>query len=164
MDNNPRPATIKAWVSADRALDLPQMRAQLADDVRLVSPLTDAFDFRGPDKVMAVFESAFELLRDIEIAAVTRAERDWVVHGTNNLRGRNLEEIQWLRLDDSGRIAEITLFIRPAPAAIALLARIGVGLHRRGVMGRLGAVASRLAAPLAAALGLADRVLMPRLK
>lgn len=164
MNQPERPATIENWVSADRALDLDRMRAQLAPDVRLISPLTDAFDFRGPDEVMAVFESAFELLRDIEIANLTGADRDWVLHGTNTLAGRNFEEIQWLRLDDDGLISTITLFIRPVPAAVGLLARIGIGLHRRGVMGRSGAFASRLAAPLAAALGLADRVLMPRLK
>lgn len=164
MEQPTRPAAIANWVDADRALDLARMRAQLAPDVRLISPLTDAFDFSGPDEVMSVFESAFALLRDIEIVDLTGADRDWVLHGSNTLAGRNFEEVQWLRLDDDGLIDRITLFIRPAPAAIALLARIGIGLHKRGVMGRSGALASRLARPLAAALGLADRLLMPRLK
>lgn len=159
-----KPPAIEAWESADRRQNLDQMRAQLADDVVLVSPLTDAFDFRGPTEVMAVFESAFELLRDIEIAALTGADRDWVLHGTNTLNGRNLEEIQWLKLDDAGKIAHITLFIRPAPAAISLLSKIGRPLHRRGTMNRLGAAASGLAAPLAAALNLTEKTLMPRLK
>lgn len=158
------PPAIAAWVSADRRQDLAQMRAQLAADVVLVSPLTDAFDFRGPAEVMAVFESAFELLADIEIANVTGSGRHWVLHGTNTLQRRNFEEIQWLELDDAGLIAKITLFIRPVPAAVALLARIGVPLHRRGAMNRLGAVASALAAPLAAALQLTEKTLMRRLK
>lgn len=158
------PAAIQAWVQADRRQDLGQMRAQLAADVVLVSPLTDKFDFRGPAEVMAVFESAFDLLRDIEIARVTGADRDWVIYGTNTLSGRNLEEIQWLELDQAGLISRITLFIRPAPAAVGLLARIGKGLHRRGVMGRAGALASVMAAPLAAALNLTEQRLMPRLK
>lgn len=158
------PASIAAWVSADRHQDLAEMRAQLASDVVLISPLTDAFDFRGPDEVMAVFEAAFDLLRDIEITGLTGADRDWVLHGTNTLKGRNLEEIQWLKLNEAGQIAEITLFIRPAPAAISLLSRIGPGLHRRDAMNRLGAVASGLAAPLAGALNLTERTLMPRLK
>ena len=158
------PPSIDAWVHADRRQDLDQMRAQLAADVVLISPLTDAFDFRGPDEVMAVFESAFELLRDIEIAGVTGTGRDWVLHGTNTLKGRNLEEIQWLSLDEAGKIARITLFIRPAPAAISLLSKIGRPLHRRRTMNRLGAFASGLAAPLAGALNLTEKTLMPRLK
>lgn len=140
------------------------MRAQLSASVRLVSPLTDGFDFTGPDEVMAVFESAFELLADIEVAGLTGSGDQWVLHGTNTLRGTNLEEIQWLTLDAAGKIEEIVLFIRPAPVAIALLARIGPLLARRGTLRPLAAQASRLAAPAAAALQLAEKRLMPRLK
>lgn len=116
-----RPDAIEAWVAADRRLDLDAMERQLADDVLLVSPLTDAFVFRGPGDVMGVFAAAFDLLTDIEITAVTGEGRDWVVHGTNRLGRRNLEEIQWLTLDDAGRIAHVRLFIRPLPSALALL-------------------------------------------
>lgn len=158
------PTAIAEWVAADRSMDLTQMRAQLGPGVVLISPLTDAFTFRGVDEVMAVFESAFELLRDIEIAAVTGAGRDWVVHGTNTLDGRNLEEIQWLHLGEDGLIDGITLLIRPMPAAVALLAKIGPGLHRRGAMSRVGAIASKGAAPLALITRLIETRLMPRLK
>lgn len=72
------PATIGAW-----AADLAGMERQLAPDVVLVSPLTDRFRFEGREEVMAVFASAFALLDDIEIAAVTGAGEDWVLHGTN---------------------------------------------------------------------------------
>ncbi|MDO5495643.1 MAG: nuclear transport factor 2 family protein, partial [bacterium] len=135
------PECVRAWVEADRRLDLERMREQLDPAVVLTSPLTDAFDFRGRDEVMAVFESAFELLTDIEIHRVTGAGADWVLWGTNRLRARSLEEIQWLRMGERGLISEITLFIRPVPAAVALLAKIGTPLHRRGTMNRLGAVA-----------------------
>lgn len=77
------PATIGAWAAADRRLDLAGMERQLAPDVVLVSPLTDRFRFEGREEVMAVFASAFALLDDIEIAAVTGAGEDWVLHGTN---------------------------------------------------------------------------------
>ena len=160
-----RPAAIGAWESADRRQDLTVMRAQLASDVRLVSPLTDQFTFDGPDEVMAVFESAFELLRDIDVKRVTGAERDWVLHGTNTLDGRNLEEVQWLRLGDDGLIAEITLFIRPVLAAADLLAAIGPPMARRGLMGRGAArAASILGALPKLQLQLAERSTMPRLR
>ncbi len=158
-----RPSSITAWVDADRRLDLDVMRAQLADDVVLVSPLTDGFTFSGPDDVMSVFEAAFELLADIEIAGLTGAGRDWVLHGSNTLDGRNLEEIQWLHLDDSGQIDRITLFVRPAPAAVSLLARIGPPLARRGTLRRAAGPAARAAAPLGLVLRLTERRVMPRL-
>ena len=163
MNSNLHP-TIAAWVAADRGLDLAGMRAQLAADVVLVSPLTDAFTFSGADEVIKVFESAFELLRDIEIHAVTGADHDWVVHGTNTLNGHNLEEIQWLHLGEHGLIDGLTLFIRPLPAALDLLARIGTPMQRRGLFGRAGAAASRAALPLAAALRLTESRVMPRMR
>ncbi len=159
-----RPAAIVAWEAADRRQDLDVMRAQLARDVELISPLTDGFRFRGVDEVMAVFEAAFELLTDIEIVALTGADVDWVLHGANRLDGANLEEVQWLHLDSEGHIDRITLFIRPAPAAVSLLSRIGPPLARRGALGRAGAAASAAARPLAAALRLTEARLMPTLK
>lgn len=158
------PAAVTAWVEADRARDLAVMREQLADDARLISPLTDGFDFRGADEVMAVMAAAFELLDDIAIRRVTGTDRDFALHGTATLRGANLEEIQWLHVSEDGLIDEITLFVRPMPAAVALLAAIGPGLARRGVLGRAGAVASRAAAPLAMITRAVESRLMPRLR
>lgn len=158
------PDTVAAWVAADRVQETARMRAQLAPAVELVSPLTDRFRFSGPGEVMAVLESAFELLDDIEITALTGSGRDWVLHGTSTLDGANLEEIQWLHLAADGRIDRITLFIRPAPAAISLLAKIGPPLARRGALLPGAALASRAAAPIAAVLRLTERVVMGRLK
>lgn len=159
----PPPPAIFAWVSADRRLDLAVMERQLSDAVRLVSPLTDAFTFDGPATVMSVFASAFELLDDIDVVRVTGADRDWVLHGHNTLSGRNLEEVQWLHLDDAGQIDHIRLFIRPAPAAIALLARIGGPLAARRALAGTARAASRAAAPIAGVLDLVERHVMPRL-
>lgn len=164
MELNQLPEHVREWVAADRRQDLTLMQAQLSDDVVLISPLTDAFTFTGPGEVMAVFEAAFELLADIEIANVTGAGTDWAIHGTNTIGGDNLEEIQWLQLGADGRIARITLFIRPAPAAITLLSRIGPGLKARGLMGAAAATASGAAKPLAAALRLTEGRVMPRLR
>lgn len=157
------PTAISAWVDADRRQEAATMRAQLSPTVGLISPLTDRFCFVGPDAAMAVLESAFELLEDIEITALTGAGEDWVLHGTNTLGGRNLEEIQWLHLGEDGLIDRITLFIRPAPAAISLLAKIGPPLARKGALKPGARVASRTAVPIAAALRLADGLVMPRL-
>lgn len=157
------PAPIEAWVAADRRGDLGDMAAQLDLDVVLVSPLTDQFTFRGPEQVMGVFTAAFAVLRDIEIANFTGAGDDWVVHGTNTLHGKNLEEIQWLHLGASGLIDRITLFIRPVPAAVAMLAAMGPELHKLGILPRGASFASRAAAPLAGITSLVEGLVMPRI-
>lgn len=157
------PPSIRAWVDADRHLDLDRMREQLAADVELISPLTDGFTFVGREAVMDVFESAFELLRDIEIAAVTGAGEHWVLRGSNTLNGRNLEELQWLELDRSGSIHRISLFIRPVPAAVTLLSKIGAPLAARGALKKEAGFAARAAAPLAFVLRMTETHIMPRL-
>lgn len=157
-----RPPAIEAWVEADRRLDLETMRAQLADDVVLVSPLTDAFDFRGPDEVMAVFATVFDLLQDIAIERVVGADRDWVLHGSQRLHGANMEEVQWLHLNEAGKIDHITLFIRPVAAVLGTLGSIGTGLHKRGVLPRSAAVASRPVSIVAWVFRFIERVIMPR--
>ncbi|GAB3700436.1 nuclear transport factor 2 family protein [Corynebacterium nasicanis] len=158
------PTTISRWTDADRSGDLAAMRACLAPDVHLISPLTDGFSFRGPDEVIAVFEAAFVLLDDIVIHRVTGADRDWVLHGRNRLGAQNLEEIQWLRLDEAGLISEITLFIRPMPAAVLLLGRIGPELAARGVLRPVARGASGAARPLGWIVRGVEKFLMPRLR
>lgn len=160
-----RPPAIEAWEAADRRQDLSVMERQLAPDVRLISPLTDTFTFDGPTEVMAVFASAFELLRDLVVYKVTGADQDWVLYGKNTLQGRNLEEIQWLHLNTEGLIDEITLFIRPVTAAVTLLSRIGPPLARRGLMDNRWAAASAVLGRMPAAQLLsAERLIMPRLR
>lgn len=157
-----RHPSIEAWVAADRQLDLASMAEQLSEDVELVSPLTDAFVFRGRRDVIEVFAAAFDILTEIEIEGVTGAGDHWVIHGTNRLGRRNLEEIQWLTVGEDGLISHVRLFVRPLPSAMALLARIGPRLHARGVMPRRAEVAARSAAPLVVALDAVERFVMPR--
>lgn len=157
------PPTIQAWVDADRRQELDVMQSLLAPDVELVSPLTDAFTFQGSREVMAVFASAFDLLKEIEIVRVTGADRDWVIHGRQRMRGANMEEIQWLRLNDAGEIDHITLFIRPAHAVIETFATIAGGLHQRQVMPRNAVVASAPLRIFSAVLRLIERRVMARL-
>ncbi|WP_026928446.1 hypothetical protein [Granulicoccus phenolivorans] len=159
----PLPVVIQDWMTADRAKDLPRMRDLLAEQVELISPLTDQFTFSGRREVSGVYEAIFTDLSEIEFVNTTGADRDWVLHGRNTFRGRNLEEIQWLQLDEHDLIEQITLFLRPAPAAIAVLATIGRRLHANGIMARPAAVASAAAVPVSIGLTGIERFLMPRL-
>ena len=159
------PPTIESWVAADRALDAGRMRDLMAPAIVLASPLTDAFDFTGPDDVAAVFAAAFEVLDDVDVARVTGAGADWAVHATNTVNGRRLEEIQWLHLGDDGLVDRITMFMRPLASTVELLAAIGPALARRGLMSPGPAkAASALARMPAMQLHLAEKQVMPRLR
>ncbi|MCC2594672.1 hypothetical protein LKO27_14805 [Tessaracoccus sp. OS52] len=157
------PAALAAFVAADRRQDTVTMRAQLSPSVRLVSPLTDGFTFDGPDDVIAVYESAFEVLRDMTLPDPVGGGRDWVLHGTNTLAGRNLEEVQLVRLDDDGLIEHITLLVRPVSAAVALLSRMGGPLAARHALRPAARLTSRAAIPLALVMGFIERRVLPRL-
>ena len=106
-----RPTVIDSWEAADRRQDVAVMRSLLANEVRMISPLTDAFSFEGRDEVMAVFESGFELLDDnITVHKITGEGQDWALYGKATLGGHNLEDIQWLHLNHEGQIDEVTMW------------------------------------------------------
>ena len=105
-----RPTVIDSWEAVDRRQDVAVMRSLLADEVRMISPLTDAFSFEGRDEVMAVFESGFELLDDITVHKITGDGQDWALYGKATLGGHNLEDIQWLHLNHEGQIDEVTMW------------------------------------------------------
>lgn len=68
------PTTISRWTDADRTGDLAGMRACLAADARLISPLTDGFSFHGAEEVMAVFAAA-------RVASGAARPLGWIVRG-----------------------------------------------------------------------------------
>lgn len=159
-------ATVNAFVSADRAMDAPLMGATFADDISLISPLTNAFRFEGREAVTRVFASAFDVLTVDEVHTVTGADDTWTVFvrghvGARHRAGQPFEECQLLRLDDTGHIREITLIGRPVSASLAVMARIGTAMHRRGLMSRPAAIASAGIRPIAAAMAVIERFALP---
>lgn len=164
------PPTIAAWMDAQRRHDLPTMRTLLAERVRLVEPLTDGFAFEGRDEVMAVFAVGFEVITSGDSALITGAGHEWVTRAASSLRGRHLEEVSWIHLDDEGLIDHITLYARPSMVAISLSPPMGMALSRRGVMGKstlrdlLPLVQYLGVPPVAKYLDWVERHAMPRMK
>lgn len=157
------PATIREFVEADQAQDVGRLAALLAEDVELISPLTGAFRFHGRHAVAMVFSAAFDLLDDVVVHTVTGADDTWVVVFTATTSSSPVEEFQLLRLDDQGLVREITMAGRPLPGVLAVLGGIGVGLHKRGILSRSAAIASRGMAPITGLFGLIEKHVMPRL-
>ena len=54
--------TVAFWQQAIRDKDIDLFRRCLAPDVVMISPLTAAFRFRGPDQLCQVFEAGWEVL------------------------------------------------------------------------------------------------------
>ena len=141
--------------------DAEAIGAVLADDVVFHSPLTDRLTFEGRDEVVALHRDIFAVLEDLRTS-------EQLTHGDTQafsfrarVRGVELEAMNLVRCDDHGKIAELTVFIRPLPALATLFATLPprVSTRRRGPA--VGTLVACLATPLALALRTADR-LAPR--
>jgi len=143
--------------AAHEARDIAAMVSLLADDVVLHSPISARVTFRGRGEVAELFGAVLPLLGELRYRDLVDAGPLQVLVWSGDLAGREIEETILLRLSEGGEIEEITLFIRPLPGLINLLAILGPRLARmRGRPGR--ALVAKGAAPLAAAVGATDRL------
>lgn len=109
--------------------DLELLAEALRDDVELHSPILFR-GFEGREAVMVVLSHVVEVLEDLTY--VDEAAGD----GTVALRFRamvgdlELEGVDYLQLDADGRVADLTVFMRPMSALKAfnelMAARLGV--------------------------------------
>lgn len=107
---------------ATEAHDVEGIIALLAPDVVLLSPIVRRARFEGRDEVADLLRVVFTVLHDIRFTeTVAEGERTQVVFWRGKVLGLHLEEANLLRLDDAGRIREMTLFMRPL-ASLAFLA------------------------------------------
>ena len=131
----------------------------LTDDVVVRSPLTDRFTFDGKDDVRRLFETAYEKFEGLNYHTVIGEGPQCVLVGGGVAGGQKFEETLVLDLAEDGRIAGITLFIRPLPGLTAVMAALGPALARRNGRSNLTAVMLRaMTAPLAAATRSGDRL------
>lgn len=146
--------SIEDFRTAARTKDIDLAMSTLADDVVVRSPLTDRITFTGKDDVRTLFEAAYEKFDGLEYHTVIGGR---VLVGGASAGGQPFEETLVLDVDDDGKIAEITLFIRPLPGLTAVMTALGPALARRN--GRRTAGLLRLmAAPLNAMTRSGDRV------
>jgi hypothetical protein len=155
--------TVRRWCAAIERGDADAAAACLAEQVDVISPLTDRFRFHGRQQAHVMLAAAFEVISDIRVHTV--------VGGGDNgayavfYRGRcdtvAVEEAQLLRLDRGGSVVELTPFGRPLPALTAVMTRIGPALarrQRRPALARFLGLATR---PLAAVTRYGDRTIVP---
>jgi SnoaL-like domain len=114
---------------AAEAKDLDLLTETLREDVVLHSPILFR-GFEGRDVVITVLTHVIATLEDFTYVDELADERNVVLRFKANVGDRQLEGIDFLELDDEGRVAELTVFMRPLSALTAFNAemakRLGV--------------------------------------
>jgi hypothetical protein len=122
---------VAAWRTAGESGDAAGAVAALSPDVTLVSPITERFTFRGHRQVRNLLEVALAAIDDITYTDQVAEGRTVALFYEARIGATRLYEAQRLRLDATGLIIEITLYVRPLPALTLLMTRLGPELARR---------------------------------
>ncbi|GAB4009013.1 hypothetical protein GCM10029992_66930 [Glycomyces albus] len=97
----------------------------------LVSPVTDQFVVRGRDEIVDLLRDVFEVLTAIRYVRNERVASGAVLLAEARVDGLVMNEAQFVDFDEQGRIATVTLFMRPLPASTRFLRRLGPLVARR---------------------------------
>lgn len=104
--------------------DLELMRETLREDVVLHSPILFR-GFEGRDVVLVVLGHVIEVLEEFRYAAEAREGDTVFLHFKAMVGDKELEGIDLLKLDDEGRVADLTVFMRPLSALTRFNERMG---------------------------------------
>jgi len=114
---------------AAEAKDLDRMTATLREDVELHSPILFR-GFEGRDVVTQVLTHVAATLEDLTYLDELREGNTVALRFKARVGDRELEGIDFLELDDEGRVAVLTVFMRPMSALTAfneqMAERLGV--------------------------------------
>jgi ketosteroid isomerase-like protein len=143
--------------TAMEAGDLPAVVDAFAPDAVLRSPLTGRLTFRGQAQIRAVMEVILEVFEDLRYDDELQGGDSAVLVASARVGGRDIEMVDHMRLDENGKIRELTVFFRPLPAIAVAMGLIGRGLGRRKSAAR-GLAISALTQPLELMTEMGDRV------
>jgi hypothetical protein len=133
----------------------------LAPDIVVKSPIIGMSRFRGREAVSDLYAAIIEGFADYRYVAELEGDGQQLLMFEGTLRGRRMEGVDMLRVDDQGRIVEMTVMFRPLSGLIGFLVVIGPLIAKRRGRGR--ELAMRLiSAPLPLVATLVER-LGPRL-
>jgi hypothetical protein len=145
------------FTAALEARDVEALVTTLTQDAVLHSAVTGT-PFRGRDMLRDVYASLFDSFDDLRVTGEFESGRTQVFFWEGYIRGRYVEGADRLRLDEAGRVAEITIVGRPMTGLAMFVSEIGFHLARR----RRGAAVARVlrltARPLAPLFALLDRI------
>ena len=133
------PTTPTPFRAAFEARDHDALVEALAPDVVLRSPIFEV-PFTGRDEVGDLFAVLLEELWPLTYLDEIPGDPH-ILHFTGEIKGKTLEGVDLIHLDEEDRVQEITVFFRPFPAIAAFLSQTGPKLaRRRGGAGRAAAL------------------------
>ena len=105
------------------------------------SPITQRIRFVGIEQAADLFRRVFLVVDDIRFyETVGDGERAQVIFWKGRIGRHYLEEANLLRLDDNGRIREMTVFMRPIPGLLTLATELAASFAGRRHPARAWAV------------------------
>jgi hypothetical protein len=116
--------------TAVEARDLAGVADAFAPDAVLRSPLTGRFTFNGREQIVAVVEVLLDVCEDFHYTDELFSGDGGFLVAHARVDGKDLEIVDHIRLDESGKIQEFTAFFRPMPAMPVALRLMGAGLTR----------------------------------
>jgi ketosteroid isomerase-like protein len=153
--------TVAAWQRAAETKDVALLRRCLAPDVVMISPLTAAFRFHGPDEICEVFAAAWEgALTDIRWHTAVGDGDTRALFFHARAKGEEVEEAQLLRFE-GGLVTELTLYGRPLPGVTAVMTGIAGPLLRRQGRPLMARLIGAATAPLALLTKVGERRIVP---
>ena len=124
-----------------------------APDAVVRSPLTSRLVFSGRDQIGAILQVILDVFDDLRYTDELDCGDRAVLVASARVAGTDIEIVDHMRLDQDGRISELTVFFRPLPAIAVAMRLIGAGLGARNSRGRARAITA-----LTRPLGLLTRV------
>jgi hypothetical protein len=140
-------ARLHPFLGAIETGDHAALTDMLAPDVELYSAVTDT-PFRGKEVVSELYASVIEAFEELETVDELADGDTYALFWRGRIQRRRVEGVDRIRLDEQGKVREITIFGRPLSGLATFLTAIGPRFARR----RRGAAA-------AAAIGLPARPL-----
>ncbi len=108
---------------AAEAKDVELMTETLREDVELHSPVLFR-GFEGRDAVGMVLSHVAEVLEDLTYVDEAVGDGTVVLRFKANVGDLELEGIDYLTLDEGGRVTDLTVFMRPMSALTAFNAKM----------------------------------------
>lgn len=114
---------LTAFLHAVHSGDPEQMRAVLAEDVVVNSPILDD-PIVGSGPAAGVLGLLSTIIDDLTFGEVLAGEVHSAVHLTGRVGTQAIEAIDYLAFDSAGRVRTMTVLARPLAAVVALQNRL----------------------------------------
>jgi hypothetical protein len=106
------------------ACDPAALAAACAPDLVFHSPISNAARFQGPAEIERLYRTVLEIYDEQHLVAEYRSGDTLVVHLQARIGSQEMDEIQVLRLNDEGKVYDITMYVRPLPGLTRLAATL----------------------------------------